>query len=274
MKLARDAGFEGIEFSITKEGELNINSTPEELKRIKESARETDIVINSLACSLNWQCSLTSNIEEIRQRAKEYITRQIEIASELEVDAILTLPGFVGLDFKSSDLFKDPNKIDFFPGTEVIDYDVAWERAVNAYIELGHKAKEKGVTICVENIWNKFLLSPIEMKLFIEQVSSSHVKVYFDTGNCMLYGYPEHWIKILGPLIKRVHFKDFRRGVASLLGFVDLLSGDVDFVKVIEQLESIGYDGWVTAEITNYKQYPEQTVYNTSFAMDKILKRK
>lgn len=274
MELAGDAGFEGIELSITKEGELNINSSPEELKRIKKSVRETGIIINSLACSLNWQCSLTSDIEEIRKRAKENILRQIEIASELEVDAILALPGFVGLDFKSTDLFKDPNEIDFFPGSEVIEYDFAWERAVSAFIELGRKAEENGVTICIENIWNKFLLSPIEMKLFIEQVSSNYVRVYFDTGNCMLYGYPEHWIKVLGHLIKRVHFKDFRRGVSSLVGFVDLLTGDVDFVKVVNQLESAGYDGWVTAEITNYKQYPELTVYNTSSAMDKILKRK
>lgn len=273
MELAKKAGFEGIELSITAEGELSVNSSNDDLLKIKQSAKESGIIINSIACSLNWQYSITSNVEEIRVKAKSNIMRQLEIASVMEVDAILVLPGFVGLDFKSTDLFKDPNKIDYFPGNEVIDYDIAWERAVAAFIELGYKAGEKGITICIENIWNKFLLSPIEMKYFLGQVSSDYVKVYFDTGNCMLYGYPEHWIKILGSDIKRVHLKDFRRGTSNLLGFVDLLAGDVDFVKVIGQLESVGYDGWVTAEITNYKQYPELTVYNTSYAMDKIIGR-
>jgi hexulose-6-phosphate isomerase len=87
----------------------------------------------------------------------------------------------------------------------------------------------------------------------------------------MLFGYPQHWIKILGPYIVRVHLKDFRRAAPSLAGFVDLLSGDVDFIAVFKALKSAGYDGWVTGEIAPYKQFPKQTIYNTAASMRTLL---
>jgi hexulose-6-phosphate isomerase len=88
-------------------------------------------------------------------------------------------------------------------------------------------------------------------------------------------GYPEQWIKILGKRIKKVHFKEFRCNVGTLDGFVDLLAGDVNWAAVVDALNAVGYDGWVTAEmIPNYKYHTEAIIYNTSFAMDKILGRK
>ena len=98
---------------------------------------------------------------------------------------------------------------------------------------------------------------------------------FLDVGNMMLYGYPEHWIKILGKRIKKVHFKDFRRDAKGLAGFVDLLAGDVDWVKVIDAFESVGYEGWASAEMCpTYKLYTDQMIYNASAAMDCILRRK
>src|SRR5659263_668632 len=89
--------------------------------------------------------------------------------------------------------------------------------------------------IGLENVWNKFLLSPIEMRDFIDKIDSSYVGAYLDVGNVINTGYPEQWIRILGKRIKKVHFKDFRKSVGTLSGFVDLLAGDVDYPEVMKE---------------------------------------
>ncbi len=116
------------------------------------------------------------------------------------------------------------------------------------------------VVIAIENVWNKFLLSPLEMRDFIDSFKSNAVGAYFDVGNVLLIGYPEQWIRILGHRIKRVHVKDFKRSVGTVEGFVDLLEGDVDFTAVKEALADIGYDGYLTAELLPFTPgRPEKT---------------
>jgi hexulose-6-phosphate isomerase len=111
------------------------------------------------------------------------------------------------------------------------------------------------------------------MKVFIDQFHSEWVGSYLDVGNSMLTGYPEQWIRLLGHRIKRVHLKDFRRSIGTADGFVDLLSGDVNWPDVMKALREVGYDGFLTAEmIPLYKHYPEVLIENTSIAMDAILK--
>jgi hexulose-6-phosphate isomerase len=122
-------------------------------------------------------------------------------------------------------------------------------------------AEDLGVTIALENVWNKFLLSPVEMRDFIDQFDSEHVAAYFDVGNILLYGYPVHWIEVLGERIVRVHVKDFNTESRT---FVPLLTGSVDYPRVINALLGIGYDGWLTAELARYPQFPEQFVHDTS----------
>lgn len=274
MKLAKEAGFEGIELALAAKGPLSVESTNEELIGYREKAEEIGIVINSLATGLYWQFSLTSDRSDIRDKAKNLVKRQLEVASLLGADCILVSAGVVGFDFSPDEVVPDAKEIEFYTGSEIIDYDVAWERSQKALKELAPYAEKAGVYIGLENMWNKFLLSPIETRTFIDEVGSPWVQVFLDVGNMMLYGYPQHWIKILGKRIKKVHFKDFRRGSAHLGGFVDLLSGDVDWDKVIDAFEEVGYDGWANAEMTPvYKHYPEQIVYNTSASMDRILRR-
>ena len=113
------------------------------------------------------------------------------------------------------------------------------------------------------------------MRDFIDKIGSDYVGSYFDVGNVLFNGYPEHWIKILGNRIKKVHFKDYRIASGGLHGFVDLLAGDVNYPAVVKALRDIGYDGYVTGEmIPAYTHYPETIIYNTSLAMDKILEVK
>lgn len=260
MKMAKDAGFDAIELALNETGEMGLESNEDEVLGYKKSAEEIGIEISSLATGLYWSYSLTSNNEEIREKAKRIVKKQLDTAALLGVDTVLVVPGAVG--------------VDFIPGSEVIDYDVAYNRALDAIKELAPYAESKKVCIGIENVWNKFLLSPLEMRDFIDKVGSDYVGAYFDVGNVIYSGYPEHWIKILGKRIKKVHFKDYRRDVGSLAGFVDLLSGDVNYPSVIEELKNAGYNSYITAEmLPPYKNYPEQIVYNTSLAMDKILGR-
>jgi hexulose-6-phosphate isomerase len=161
------------------------------------------------------------------------------------------------------------------PAIEVVPYDVVYERALAAMKKLAPYAESKKVAIGVENVWNKFLLSPMEMRDFIDKVGSEYVGAYLDIGNTLANGYPEHWISCLGNRIKKVHFKDYRVEAGGLHGFVDLLAGDVNYPEVIKALNEIGYDDWVSAEmIPNYKHHTDAIIYNTSYAMDRILGRK
>ena len=181
----------------------------------------------------------------------------------------------MGVDFRPEDVVPDTANVSFFAGSEVIDYDVAYERSQAAFRELAPYAERKNVIIGIENIWNKFLLSPLEFRNFLDEIGSDYVAAFLDVGNMLMFGYPQHWIKILNKRIKKVHFKDFRRDVQRLSGFVDLLAGDVDWPAVIKAFDDIGYDGWASAECCpNYKFYTNQIVYNSSAAMDCILGRK
>lgn len=275
MRLAKEAGFEGIELAMAKDGSLGLHSSDEEILAVKRMAEEIGIEICSLATGLYWQYSLTANPPEIREQAKQVVRRQLDMAALLGVDCILVCPGTVGVDFRPEDVVPDANDVTFFAGSEIIDYDVAYQRSQQALRELAPYAEEKGVIIGIENIWNKFLLSPMEFRAFLDEIGSDYVGAFLDVGNMVLYGYPEHWIKILGQRIKKVHFKDFRRDAKGLAGFVDLLAGDVDWVKVVDAFEAVGYTGWASAEMCpTYKLYTDQMIYNASGAMDRILRRR
>jgi len=260
MILAKDAGFDGIELALDEHGPVSMDSSEEDILKVKAMADEVGLELYSVASGLYWTYNFTSANEENVKISKEITKKQLQVAAWLGCDTILVIPGAV--------------EVAFDPG-EVVEYDVAYERALAALRELAPFAEKLGVSIGVENVWNRFLLSPMEMAEFIDKVGSSHVGAYFDVGNVLFSGYPEHWIKILNKRIKKVHFKDYRRAAGDLHGFVDLLSGEVNWPAVIAQLEKVGYDGWVTAEmLPPYTHYPETIVYNTSNAMDKILSRR
>lgn len=258
---AKDAGFDGIELALNETGELGLEATDSELASIKQQLADTGLELAGLATGLYWSYAMTSETEANRLKAIDVCKKQIETAAKLGADAILVIPGAVG--------------VDFIPGSEVVPYDIAYDRALEAITKLAPEAEAAGVSIGIENVWNKFLLSPLEMRGFIDAVGSKYVGSYFDVGNTVYSGYPEHWIRILGDRIKKVHFKDYRRQAGGLHGFVDLLAGDVDYPAVVAALQEIGYDGYVTAEmIPQYTHHTKQIIYNTSGAMDAILGRK
>ncbi len=259
IKLAHDAGFEGIELALNAEGDLSLTSTDEEMLALKAYADELGIAIPSLSCGLCWGDSLTSDDPAERQRAHDIIVRQLYCAKLLGCETILVVPGSVS--------------VEFVPERPIIPYDVAYDRALESIRRLAPIAEEYGVEIGIENVWNKMLLSPLEMRQFIDSVGSDKVGVYFDTGNVVFSGYPEHWIRILGKRIKKVHFKDYRRNPGGLNAFVDLLAGDVNWKEVMQAFKDIGYDGWAAGEmIPQYAFGSDQLIYNTSASMERIMK--
>jgi L-ribulose-5-phosphate 3-epimerase len=261
MRLARDAGFSGFEIDLGESGPVGLASTPAEVGSVRRLADRIGVELSGLATGLYWAANPASADPATRAKAQGILERQITLAGELGVDAILVIPGSVG--------------VDFIAGCEVVPYEVAWERATAFIREALPSAQKARVRLCVENVWNKFLLSPIEMRRFVAQFGSEWVGTYFDVGNSLAAGYPEHWIPILGSTIRRVHVKDYRRAVGTTDGFVELLSGDVNWPGVMGALRSVGYEGWLTAEmippVPFYKYSPEVLIHNTSRAMDALL---
>jgi len=260
MKLAKDAGFEGIELDVSGDGPITLDSDAATIDEVGSMANEIGLTLSGLATGMYWEFNPASENPETRAKAKAVLEKQIRVASQLGIDAVLVVPGAVGADF--------------IPGCEELAYDVVWDRATAFVEEALPLARELKVDIGIENVWNKFLLSPMEMARFIDQFDHERVGSYFDVGNVLATGYPEHWIPILGQRIRRVHVKDYRRAVGSVDGFVDLLSGDVNWPAVMRSLKSIGYSGWVAAEmippVPFYKHAPETLIDNTSRAMDSI----
>ena len=132
-------------------------------------------------------------------------------------------------------------------------------------------AREYKVSIGIENVWNKFLLSPIEIKKFLDDINSEYVGAYFDVGNIMYIGDPSDYIEILGKHIKKIHISDYRVEQSGLGAFVDIFAGDVDFFEVIKSLKKIGYDDYLMLEmLPNYKRLPELSIYSNKPAMDRL----
>ena len=257
IEIAKEAGFEGIELSLNETGEVSLASSNQELLEIKKFAQEIGIDIPSIASGLYWSYSLTSEDKKIRDKAKSIVKKQLETAAILGANNILVIPGAVG--------------VDFVPDSKIVSYDKAYDLSLEAFNELKIEAESLNISIGLENVWNKFLLSPLEMRDFIDKIDSSFVGSYLDIGNVINSGYPEQWARILGKRIKKVHFKDFRRSVGTLSGFVDLLAGDVDFPEVMKALREVGYDDYAFAEmILNYTHHTNQIIFNTSSSMDKI----
>ena len=257
FKEARENGFDGVELWLTEDGIVRLDSTREDMEKVKELAKKYGIELYSLASGLYWQYSLTDEDSVVREKAKGIVRKQLELAHDLGCDTILVIPGCVG--------------VDFVPGSGIVDYETAYARAYEWLEELKPCAEKWQVSIGIENVWNKFLLSPLEMRDLIDRVGSPYVGAYLDIGNVLNFGYPEQWVRILGERIRKIHLKDFSREVGNINGFVELLKGDVDYPAVIEALKKISYDGWLTAELFFPPEEAKEGIRRTAEAMRRII---
>jgi L-ribulose-5-phosphate 3-epimerase len=161
------------------------------------------------------------------------------------------------------------------PSRPVVPYQQVWDLSVQSLKQVLPLAEDAGINIAIENVWNKFLTMPMEMQVYVDQFGSDRLGVYFDTGNCMIAGYPEHWIELLGPRIKAVHAKNFQREDCGglLHGFGDdLLSGDLDFAAVKTALERHVPDVPVTAEMIPFCRLPDLVLPDPELAADTAAK--
>jgi len=251
MQQAKEAGFDAIELAIAEEGELTLETAPFGVKAFRLEADRIGIEIASLACGLGWKYSLFSNDRKEREKAKECHKRSLRAAQILDVDVILSVPG---------------------PLRPEVRYDLAYQSAVEAYQELAPAAEAYGTIIGVEVVWNKFLYSPMEFARFIDDIGHPYVQAYFDVGNVLVFGYPQHWIEVLGKRIVKVHIKDFLTSVGNISGFRPLLHGDVPWAEVVKAFHKVGYDGYLIAEVGPSEQVPhDQLLKQTSEALSKIV---
>ena len=256
METAKKAGFIGFELLFEKEGFIGLNSRESDLKEIRRFADGIGIEIPSLVGVHYDELALSSSSASAVHEFGERFKRMLRAAALLGADTVLLVAGHC------VSTRHDPDG----------QYDIAYDNAVRNVTALASSAKTEGVNIGIEPVWNKFLLSPIEMRAFIDYAGSPWVGSYFDVGNVMPWGFPEQWIRILGHRIKKIHFKDFKVGVGTMYGFVDLLAGDVDFPEVMKALREIKFDSYCTAETDFYKHDPITSTYHTSAVMDAIYK--
>jgi hexulose-6-phosphate isomerase len=264
LQLAKDAGFEGIELNYDLENDLSPRSSAGHYRAIRKTAEEIGIAISGLCSFLYWPYSLTDSDTGRRTRSLELARLMIEAAHELGTENLLTIAG--------------STYIPWIADREPVPIDVCDRRAREAIGQLLPHAEKHGVSLNIENIcFNGYLTTPAEMNAFVDRFASKHVQVHFDTGNVMLFQFPEHWIPILATRIKNVHFKEFsKKGTDHTLeSFRTLLDGTTNWPAVTDALEQTGYLGFVTFEYFHpFLHYPEALIEQSSDALDRILGRK
>jgi len=255
FNMAKKLGYQGVEMTCDLKGRFTVTASEEDCENTRRIAHKLGIQITSLASHVAWHVSPTSDLASDREKAVELYRRMIQISRWLGVDSILVMPGAV----------QNPMDKKFKP----VRYDTAYERAAEFIEKLLPFAEKYQIRICVENSWNNFLMSPLELKDFVDSFDHPSVRIYFDVGNVMRFGVPQHWVEILGNKVHRVHIKDVKMNGLWLDGFCPLLEGEVPFKEVMKALKKQGYNRSLTAEMI---PATESVLKHTSKALDKILK--
>jgi len=255
FEVSSKAGYDAVELNVYEAGApagFTMETTPSEAVEIAKLASDHGLKLRSISTSLLWGAPLSSSDASVRERGRAVVQKQLEIAERIGADTVLVIPGAVNNE---------------------TSYDDCYEYSKRELELLIPEAERRGIKIGVENVWNKFLLSPLEMKRYVDDLNSPNLGVYFDIGNVLLFGFPEQWIRILGNRIAKVHAKDFKTAVGNGGGFVPLMAGDVNWPKVIAALREIGYTDTITAEISVYHTSSYQAVYDTANQLSAIIGR-
>jgi hexulose-6-phosphate isomerase len=220
--IAREAGFEAIEMrTVTRD---------DEAAEIRDAARKTGLHIHSVMNEDHWRFPLSSGDPEAVTRSVRGMETSIRNAVLWGADAVLLVPAVV-----------DANT----------SYRDAWARSQRVIRErLLPTARDAKVIIAVEEVWNKFLLSPIEFARYVDEFDSPWLRAYFDVGNVVIHAYPQDWIRTLGARIVKIHLKDFNFDRPNgRFTWKNLGEGDIDWPEVRRALQEIGYTGYVTTEL-------------------------
>ncbi|MGA2589050.1 MAG: sugar phosphate isomerase/epimerase family protein [Bryobacteraceae bacterium] len=219
FKLAVDTGFEATECPTTPD-----DRTAEEIKKASEAAR---LPIHSVMNMAHWKYPLSSADPAVVAESVKGMQTSLRNAHFWGAETVLLVPAVVN------------------PQTS---YQDAWVRSQQQIRNLLPMAEDLKVIIAVEEVWNKFLLSPLEYARYIDDFQSPWLRSYFDVGNVVLTGYPQDWIRTVGKRIAKLHIKDFRFR-KMLAEFVPLREGDIQWPEVHKALAEIGYRGTATVEL-------------------------
>jgi L-ribulose-5-phosphate 3-epimerase len=253
---AAQYGFHGLELRLEADGRVALPAPYDQPDRAAALARSCGLELPS-TMGPQFVDLFHRELDETLPEIVERTERGLVSAKALGASAILQIPGFV--------------QVMWDPKSPIVSYDVAWDRSLAIYRELAKVAERQQVAICVENVWNRFILSPLEMRAFVDEVGSPWVKVYFDLGNVLSTGFPEQWLRILGARIARIHLKDFKTAIGNLQGFAMLLEGNVDWAEVGAAIREIGYEGYLTAEYGPYAHAPDTLLAHLSASCDAII---
>jgi L-ribulose-5-phosphate 3-epimerase len=223
FQMAKDVGFEGVEIGTITDAKV--------AEEVKEASAKTGLRIHSVMNADHWKYPLSSADPEVVAKSVAGMEASLRNAKLWGADSVLLVPAVLD------------------PGTSYADARSRSQKVVKDRIL--PLAQDLKIVIGMEEVWNKFLLSPLEMARYVDEFASPWVKAYVDVGNMLFYGYPQDWIRTLGSRISRVHVKDFKldRGKGQF-SWTNLGEGDVDWPEVRKALGEVGYEGWVTAEIS------------------------
>jgi hexulose-6-phosphate isomerase len=264
LRLAKEAGFDGIELNYDLESDLSPKSGTAEFTAIRKLAEKIGIAISGMCSFLFWPYPLTANDPARRERGLELAGKIAQAAHDLGTENVLVVPGAVHIPWRD----------DYDP----VPNDVCEQRAKEAIGKLIPQAEKLKVHLNMENIFfNGFLMTPMEMNAFVDSLNSEYVHVHFDTGNIMEYQFPEHWISILGNRIRNVHLKEYTKKGSdhSLEAFRPLLDGTTNWPAVLEAFDRTNYRGYLTFEYFHpWQHWPEALIHQTSDSLDRMLGRK
>lgn len=244
FKLVKDLGFDGVELN----SPVNINKS-----EILDAIEKTGVKVPGVVNKDHWQMPLSDPDPGIRQQIIQSVAESLQEVKEFGGDTVLVVPGVVN---------------------EKVTYEQAYHTAMNSIRQLIPFAEKTGMQIALENVWNNFLISPLEAKRFVDEINHPLVGWYFDIGNVMRYGWPEHWIETLHSRIMKLHIKEFSLKIMNEKGLregfnVNLLDGDINWPTVMKAVSRIRHHGgWLIAEVNGGDRIRLQDI---SERMDKII---
>jgi len=236
FKVAKECGFEGIELN-SPIADLNAAA------QLGKLAKEAGVPVHSIVYG-GWGAPFSDPDPKVIDKGLAGMETALRSAKALGADTVLLVPAVLNED---------------------VGYGQAYKRSQEHIRKLLPLAEELKVIIAVENVWNKFLLSPLEFARYVDEFESPWLKAYFDVGNVILFGYAQDWIRTLGKRIVKIHLKDFKRKGYE---WTNLLEGDVNWKQVRLALDEVGYDGFLTPEL---KGGDEAYLADLSKRIDKIL---
>jgi len=221
FRAVKEGGFEGIEpMSHMTQSE------------VLDAFGATGLKAASVCCNTHWKQPLTDPDVSVRKAGLDGLVQALRDAKAYGASSVLLVPGVVN---------------------KKVSYADAYTRSQAEIRKAIPVAKDVGVKIAIENVWNKFLLSPLEAARYVDEFESPWVGWHFDVGNVVTYGFPEQWVRILGKRIAKLHIKEYSRAKADKQGAsagfdVPYLTGDNDWPAVMAALDEVGYKGWGIAE--------------------------